>query len=181
MSSESKVVLATGGTLLIAILMFAAFAISDHRDIRAEMRFESSRLDQRLLALESRVHEGFHAVDQRFLALEQRFDARFTDLEGRMDTRFAQMDTRFVRVEQRLDRVLEALGARAADAGASGPPEDEPGENDAGDDRDVALTSDSGMRTRSLAPGDTLMQIPGTDFVLVSSPPVPSTGWKTTN
>lgn len=91
MSSESKVVLATGGTLLIAILMLAGLAISDLQAIRAEMRSESARLDARLLALETWMDRGFWAVEERFQAMEERFDARFA------------------RIEERMDRVLETL------------------------------------------------------------------------
>lgn len=97
-SAESKIVLATGGTLLIAILMLAALAVSDHQDIRAELRSEAARLDARMLALESRM-------DARLQALEVRFDSRFG------------------RLEERLDRVIEML---ARDRAAAAPAEDAP-------------------------------------------------------
>ena len=107
MSSESKVVLATGGTLLIAILMLAALAISDHRDLRAEMRSESAKLDARLLALEARMDRGFQAVAERFQAMGNRFESRMA------------------RIEERMDRILEAVvqnaGTPAAEEDVSPP------------------------------------------------------------
>lgn len=98
-SAESKVVLATGGTLLLAILMLAALAVTDHHDIRAELRSEAARLDARMLALESRM-------DARLQALEDRFDNRFG------------------RLEERLDRVIEMLARdqAAADSAPDAPP-----------------------------------------------------------
>ena len=117
-SAESKVVLATGGTLLIAILMLAALAISDRQDIRAELRSEAARLDARMLGLESRM-------ESRMLGLESRMDARLQALEDRFDSRFA-------RLEERLDRVIELLGqdrlaADDLDRAPAPLPEDDPG------------------------------------------------------
>lgn len=149
-SAESKVVLATGGTLLIAILMLAALATSDHRDIRAEFRSEAARLDARMLALESRMDAGFRDVDARFLAMEERFEARFA------------------RLEERMDRVIELLvqDRLAAASASDAAPASAPGEAPASIPRNERAPVMS-----SVTP------VPGGKLVILASEPVPSTGW----
>ena len=109
-SAESKVVLATGGTLLIAILMLAALAVSDHRDIRAELRSEAARLDARMLGLETRM-------DARMQAMEERFDRRL----GRLEDRFGRLEERMDRVIEMLARDRSAADSALDDAPASPP------------------------------------------------------------
>lgn len=152
-SAESKVVLATGGTLLIAILMLAGLAASDHRDIRAEFRSEAARLDARMLALESRM-------DARMLALESRMDARLLAMEERFEARFTRLEERSARVEERLDRIIELLAQDRASAAAA--PDEAPVSTPRGESAPVMS---------SVTP------VPGTDFVILASEPVPSTGW----
>ena len=147
MSSESKVVLATGGTLLIAILMLAALAISDHRDLRAELRSESSRQDARLLALEARMDRGFQAIEERFRAIEERFQT--------MENRF---ESRFARIEERMDRILEAVVQNPETAAA---------------EEDVSLPGNALRLTNA----SSVTPVPGADLVILAGEPRPSTGW----
>ena len=156
MSAESKVVIATGGTLLITIVMLAVFAAADRQDIRAELRFEGTRLDQRLLALEDRI-------ETRFASLE----TRFADFEKRMDTRFT-------RIEERMDLVLHAIG-RGAPAPALEQSEARP---------PAPPLEDSEARPpvqASRSSASSVTAVRGTDFVILSSAPVLASGWTKAN
>ena len=163
MSAESKVVVATGGTLLITIVMLAVFAAADRQDIRAELRFEGARLDQRLLALENRIETRFASLETRFANLE----TRFADFEKRMDTRFT-------RIEERMDLVLHAIG-RSAPAPALEQSEARP---------PAPPLEDSEARPpvqASRPSASSVTAVRGTDFVILSSAPVLASGWTKAN
>ena len=66
----------------------------DEKDLQAIGALIDTKLDTRLLAMESRMDKRFEAMDKRFEAMDERFEAidkRFEALEETMDIRFQDM------------------------------------------------------------------------------------------
>ena len=59
----------------------------DEKDLQAIGALIDTKLDSRLLAMESRMDKRFEAMDERFEAIDKRFEA----LEETMDIRFQDM------------------------------------------------------------------------------------------
>ena len=59
----------------------------DEKDLQAIGALIDTKLDTRLLAMESRMDKRFEAMDERFEAIDKRFEA----LEETMDIRFQDM------------------------------------------------------------------------------------------
>ena len=99
MSPEILTILGMTATLLIATWTM-------NRSLRADLRAD-------MLRLEDRVDTRFEAVDVRFEAFEQKVDARFEAFEQKVDARFEafeqKVDARFDSVHSEIHGLREAL------------------------------------------------------------------------
>ena len=75
---------------------FDALVTTDYLDLRFT-EFES-RVDHRMIKLESRMDKRFSEVDARFNALEARLDSKIDKLSGDMEVRFERMEGKFSRI-----------------------------------------------------------------------------------
>ena len=78
----------------------------DEKDLQAIGALIDTKLDTRLLAMESRMDKRFEAMDERFETMDERFEAidkRFETLESKMDKRFEAIDERFEALEETMD------------------------------------------------------------------------------
>ncbi len=99
MSPEILTILGMTATLLIATWTM-------NRSLRADLRAD-------MLRLEDRVDARFEAVDVRFEAFEQKVDARFEAFEQKVDARFEafeqKVDARFEAFEQKVDARFDSV------------------------------------------------------------------------
>ena len=75
---------------------FDALVTTDYLDSRFT-EFES-RVNHRIIKLESRMDKRFSEVDVRFNALEARLDSKIDKLSGDMEVRFERMEGKFSRI-----------------------------------------------------------------------------------
>ena len=172
MSAEVRTTLATGGTLLVAVVALAVFAQNDRQSIRTDMHQLAARTDRRLDGMDRRLD----GMDRRLDGMDRRLDAVEARLAG-VEQRVESLDGRVSRIESRLDgldgrvrafetqmgRVLGALGLSAG--------------------RDPGLGSRQPRgKAAPVRRFRTAEPVPGTDLIFVSSAPrTPAPGWTTGN
>ena len=90
----------------------------DEKDLQAIGALIDTKLDTRLLAMESRMDKKFEAMDERFETMDERFetmDERFEAIDKRFETLESKMDKRFEAIDERFETLEETMDIRFQD------------------------------------------------------------------
>ncbi len=90
----------------------------DEKDLQAIGALIDTKLDTRLLAMESRMDKRFEAMDERFETMDERFetmDERFEAIDKRFETLESKMDKRFEAIDERFETLEETMDIRFQD------------------------------------------------------------------